>query len=529
MGFGKRETKDSKLKDSYQLVIPMTGVGQRFVNAGHTILKPLIQTGMGSMIECVFNNHKQISSPICIISRDHIQKYSLRQEILRNRPQARIFEIDGHKKGPSFAVWRIKEVLIMDEPCVVNYCDFSGLWSEAELVRQIPKQDGLILTYSGFHPHMIRSQRFAFVKKDSTGRVTDIREKNAFTDNPSAEEASSGTYVFKDAKSMIKAISHQIAEDISVNGEFYTSLTYKPLIQSGLEIRTFKIQKFFQWGTPEDLKDFQVWSSVKFNRKSKERTHGKSGSNVIVLAAGGGSRLTSYSTMAKPLIKVFGKQLWNYAAEIGAFAIERLVVTRSDLESKFQETNLYNFAVKGLRRRTKSQSETAKIGLEEIQDKNSIVHILACDNITPLVNLLDIEHLLKSFDMVVWTCEDYLGAFGQEQNFSWLETDVIGSVTKTYLKGKPNMTNANLIIGNFSFRNAHLALRYTKLICRDDYNFELRAKESHLELLVDEMMKAGLRVGTFKVGLFAAVGTEVELKIAEYFEGAFSEMSRPNV
>jgi NDP-sugar pyrophosphorylase family protein len=529
MGPRKRKTKDSKLKDCYQLIIPMTGVGQRFVNAGYTKIKPLIQTGMGSMIECVLRNHNHISSPICIISRDHPQKGSLRQEILKNRARARIIEIDGHKNGPSFAIWKIQEELNGNEPCVVNYCDFSGLWSEFELIRQIHKQDGLILTYSGFHPHMRRSQKFAFVKKDSTGKIIDIREKQAFTDNPSAEEASSGTYVFREASTMIEAISNQISTDISVNGEFYTSLTYKPLIEANLEIRTFKIERFFQWGTPEDLNDFQVWSFSKFGKKSKRSLQSVSASNVLVLAAGSGSRLTSSSTTAKPLIKIFGRELWSYAAEIGASAIERLVVTRSILEPEFQESNFYDFKVKGLPRSTKSQCETARIGLEEIKDKKLVVHILACDNLTPLFELADVERLLKSFDMVVWTAEGYLGAIGQEENFSWLETETSGAVTKTYLKEKPRSANAKLIIGNFSFRSALLALQHVELLCQRDCESDAGAKEQHLEALITNMLKAGLRVGAISLKLFAAVGTEFELKIAEYFESAFSGLSSADV
>ena len=47
-----------------QLVIPMTGVGQRFVERGYSDIKPLIQTGMGSMLAGVLRNFQSITSPI---------------------------------------------------------------------------------------------------------------------------------------------------------------------------------------------------------------------------------------------------------------------------------------------------------------------------------------------------------------------------------------------------------------------------------------------------------------------------------
>jgi hypothetical protein len=129
-----------------QLVIPMTGVGQRFVDRGYSDIKPLIQTGIGSMLGGVLRNFQSIASPICIISESHPQKNRLKAEIIRLRPLARIVEIEAHKKGPSFAVWCAKEYLDLDLPTIVNYCDFSGVWSENELIKN------LVLHLSRFSP-----------------------------------------------------------------------------------------------------------------------------------------------------------------------------------------------------------------------------------------------------------------------------------------------------------------------------------------------------------------------------------------
>jgi outer membrane protein TolC len=44
------------MNQATQLVIPMTGVGQRFVDRGYSDIKPLIQTGIGSMLSGVLRN-----------------------------------------------------------------------------------------------------------------------------------------------------------------------------------------------------------------------------------------------------------------------------------------------------------------------------------------------------------------------------------------------------------------------------------------------------------------------------------------
>jgi len=512
------------MKDGYQLIIPMTGVGQRFVEAGYSELKPLIQTGIGSMIESVLRNHPLISSPICIISKDHPQKDVLRREILRIKSSSKIFEIGGHKKGPSFAVFEIEAELDRHKPSVINYCDFSGVWSEVKLIEAIPKQDGLILTYTGFHPHMLRSNKFAYVKKDSNGRVIDIREKMPFSDNPNLEEASSGTYVFRESAEMIEAIRIQIAEDISLNGEFYTSLTYKPLIEASKNIKTFEIERFFQWGTPSDLRDFQVWSFAKFGQKKPNNSVKRQNSATIILAAGGGTRLQESTDKPKPLLRIFGKELWNYAAEVGSLTSERLVVTRSELLKKFRHNNPHNYQIKGLTTKTQSSIETARLGLRELRDKEVLIHILSCDNITPSLDLNEVETCLKSSDLVVWLSDSYLGAIGQEADFSWLEVDKNGLATKVHLKSRPEIKDAKLIIGNFSFKSTNLAL---DLINQLNSRFSPRnksGKEQHLEVLILEALERGLKVGSVTVPWFAAIGTSKEYRIAEYFESALSKI-----
>jgi NDP-sugar pyrophosphorylase family protein len=502
----------------------MTGVGQRFVEAGYSDLKPLIETGIGSMIESVLKNHSSIASPICIISKDHPQKNVLRKEILRIRNSAKIFEIGGHKKGPSFSVFEVEAELDRYKPSVINYCDFSGVWSEAKLIEEIPNQNGLILTYTGFHPHMLRSSKFAYVKKDSNGRVIDIREKMPFTDNPNLEEASSGTYVFRETAEMIEAIRIQIAEDISLNGEFYTSLTYKPLIEARKNIKTFEIERFFQWGTPEDLRDFQVWSYAKLDSNSWINTDRKLNSTTIVLAAGGGTRLKSASNKPKPLLQIFDKELWNYAAEVGAVTSERLVITRSELVKDMTERNPYEYSIKGFSIETRSQVESAKLALREVKNRDNFVHILACDNIIPRIDLNQIEKRLEQCHMVVWLTDSYLGALGQEEQFSWIETDADGHIEKVHIKSNPKAKGAKLIIGNFSFKDSHLAINLIDSLDSRSRSVNDDAKENHLELVIGEALNKGLVVGSAPLPWFAAVGTKYEFRIAEYFESALSEV-----
>lgn len=516
------------MKDPIDLVIPMTGIGKRFVDAGYETLKPLIQTGIGSMIQGVLKNYPTIHRPLFIVSRDHPQKHLAIKEIYSHRPEARICEIAPHKKGPSFAVWQSREHLRKEIPVVINYCDFGGIWDEGELLDQITQQEGLLLTYTGFHPHMLRSTKFAYVRKESTGLVSEVREKQSFTDRPMTEEASSGTYGFLNKEILLEAIYSQMTRDISLQGEFYTSLTYVPMLERKMNVRTMIIDKFFQWGTPEDLRDFQYWNHASKRDVIKARRdmafHSKS--NAIVLAAGLGTRL-SESGEPKALIPIFSNPLWTYSARNLLQCRERIVVTRDELKSGIEKSNFFEFEIHALQVATSGQAETALRGLEQLDDMTVPVHIASCDNMLFEVDVEEIERLFDIFDIVVWTANNYAFANTNPNQFSWIvsQNSHEFEVKNIFFKEANPPPHAEVFIGNISFKSSAMA---KDLI---EKAFFANRRETRGELYLDHVIMDALqdhryRVAKYPFMKFSSIGTPLELATARYWEEVYKLLER---
>jgi bifunctional N-acetylglucosamine-1-phosphate-uridyltransferase/glucosamine-1-phosphate-acetyltransferase GlmU-like protein len=96
----------------YQVVIPMTGVGQRFVDAGYKSLKPLINVGGKSIIAHVLEMFKEAQKIVCVISNEHEQRDTLVSEILRLRPDVTISLIPAHKLGPGHAILQAASLIL---------------------------------------------------------------------------------------------------------------------------------------------------------------------------------------------------------------------------------------------------------------------------------------------------------------------------------------------------------------------------------------------------------------------------------
>ena len=101
-------------------------------------------------------------------------------------------------------------------PLVINYCDFTCDWDFADFVKFTEETncDGAIPSYTGFHPHHLTENRYAYVKEQN-GWALDIREKEPFTENPMNEFASSGTYYFKSGELAKRYIADNIENNLT--------------------------------------------------------------------------------------------------------------------------------------------------------------------------------------------------------------------------------------------------------------------------------------------------------------------------
>ena len=194
-----------------QIIVPMSGFGKRFLNAGYKIPKPLIIVDNKPIICHVIDLYPRESNVLFICNEDHLQNktFKMKEIILDYLPTAKIFSIQAHKKGPIHAILEIKSEINKNNPTVVNYCDFSCYWNwnNFKEYTETSNCDGIIPAYKGFHPHSLNNANYAFIKNDGS-KIIDIQEKQPFTSCKMNEFASSGTYYFKSGALMLDSFEY---------------------------------------------------------------------------------------------------------------------------------------------------------------------------------------------------------------------------------------------------------------------------------------------------------------------------------
>lgn len=231
------------------IVIPMSGRGSRFSSVGYPDPKPLIPVGGQRMIELVIDNltPRDVSHRfIFICLEEHLRAYEV-SKILKNKaPDCQIIAINQVTEGAACSVLTAKEFIDSEDPLMIANSD---QWLDASIdlyLQNIKGYAGGILTMPANDP------KWSFVKKNDSGFVTEVVEKQVISD-----EATVGIYNFASGKSFVRAAETMIAKDIRVNGEFYVAPVYNILIREGAKIVTQNIgSSMWGLGTPEDLELF---------------------------------------------------------------------------------------------------------------------------------------------------------------------------------------------------------------------------------------------------------------------------------
>lgn len=246
-----------------KIIVPMAGLGQRFINAGYVDPKPLIKVGEKKIIEYIVDMFNKDDDFVFICNDTHIKSYKIDEYLKQIVPNCVVLSMPEHKKGPCFTVQRAYDYIDDNEEVIVTYCDNPYIWNYENFKSHVKNNnlDGCILSHTGFHPHTLANTKMAFMQEEN-GVVTHVQEKKCYTDNPELEHASTGTYYFNKGSYVKKYFNLAIEKNLNYNGEYYVTLVYNLLIADSLKVGYFDTPFVTVFGTPEEVQQFEAWRTI---------------------------------------------------------------------------------------------------------------------------------------------------------------------------------------------------------------------------------------------------------------------------
>lgn len=243
------------------IVVPMAGRGSRFVQAGYSMPKPLIDIYGHSMIEYVTKNIRPTCEHcfIYVCQQEHLKKFELEKKLKSLSQNCKIVTIDHITDGAACTVLLAENYIDNEDPLMIANSDQFVDIDINQYLLCMKKSDGLIMTMPATDP------KWSYIKYDTVGNVTVVREKEVISD-----QATVGIYNYRHGSDFVKYAHQMIDKNIRVNNEFYVAPVYNEMIESGMQISFYDVGKsMYGLGTPSDLENFMKTKLCKdfFNRE----------------------------------------------------------------------------------------------------------------------------------------------------------------------------------------------------------------------------------------------------------------------
>ena len=505
----------------------MSGVGQRFIEAGYSAVKPLIIIDGKPIIEHVCNLFPGEDKFTFICNTKHLAETNMREILFGIKPNATIIEVPSHKKGPVYAVSQANHLIDDEEEVIVNYCDFGTYWNYIDFLEHTRNRDadGAVPSYKGFHPHMLGNTNYAFMRDDQQWML-EIKEKEPFTNNRMNEYASNGTYYFKKGSYVKRFFQDLMDDDINLNGEFYVSLVYNLLLKDGLKVSIYAIQHMLQWGTPEDVEEYNRWSGY-FSHAilEEEKEIAQSNSTTLIPLAGRGSRFAKEGYLKpKPLLEVSGKPMIIQAANSLPKSEGYIFVTLQEHLDNYQLEQLLkaeyqNCNIVPINQITEGQAITCQLGLNNI-DANRSLLISATDN-GIIYNKEKYQELVddENLDAIIFTFRHHVSSKNNPQMYGWVRTNqdtATGISVKVPISETP--FNDHAIVGTFYFRRVEFFERGLKNLLKKDIRVN---NEFYVDSLMGELIELELNVKILEVDDYIGWGTPDDYETFLYWQSFF--------
>ncbi len=250
-GTNHASTINTQWMSEVQVVIPMAGDGSRFVMAGYSTPKPLIDIEGKPMIQWVVDNLNIAGAKyIFVVRSSHLQnaEWRLRERLEHHVPGCVIVPTDTLTEGPACSVLLATPHLDPDKPLLIANSDQYLEWDANAFLYEAQQVDGCISVFNQPDPD---DKKWSYVRVGDNGLVTVVREKE-----PISHMASTGLYYWRRAGDFVLYANRMMDRNIRVNGEFYVCPVYNEAVADGRRIRVSFCKKMWGLGVPADLRTF---------------------------------------------------------------------------------------------------------------------------------------------------------------------------------------------------------------------------------------------------------------------------------
>ena len=250
------------------VIVPMAGLGQRFVHEGYTTTKPLIPVSGQPMVIQAVRDLPPAERYLFVLRRDMAGYEDIIATLQAAFHSVLVEEVENVTEGQACtaiiglnALSRTLGTQNVTGPITFGTCDHGILYNFDRLANLLddPETDIVVWAVRG-HVNAIRNpSMYGWIdaEVDVIKRVS-VKTRLA---NPANDPIVLGTFTFRHASDFRRCVERMIGRNARINGEFYIDTCINDAIELGMHCRLFEVDSYLSWGTPNDLRTFEYWQS----------------------------------------------------------------------------------------------------------------------------------------------------------------------------------------------------------------------------------------------------------------------------
>lgn len=247
------------------ILIPMAGAGQRFVDYGYKTHKPLIPVyshifGVElPMVVCATQDlpyWNKDDNKIFYIIRDFHHHNNLDQEIKKHISNAHFIQTNELTQGQASSCLLAREYINNEQELLIASCDNSMLYNLQEFNILKQNSDVIVFTFTKNIAVIEKPQAYGWVNIAENNIVKDVSVKKPISDQPHLDQAIVATFWFKKGKYFVENAEEMIRKNDRINNEFYVDQVIKYCLINKLVVKYFQIDKYLCFGTPQEYQNY---------------------------------------------------------------------------------------------------------------------------------------------------------------------------------------------------------------------------------------------------------------------------------
>ena len=227
------------------LLIPMAGKGQRFIDQGYNVSKPFIEVKNKTLVEHSLDCLDLSEYNVIFCTRQHIYPQDCIEKKLKSifGDDIQVQAIPEYTKGALETCSLALQLCDPKLPVVINSLDIGFDFIKAEDLLDSLEDVRTVVFRAG-------SPAYSYIKVDNDGKVVEVAEKKVIS-----SIANIGIYIFKDLSLLKKMFEIELNSDIPDLKEYHIAPVINRYISDGYHVgyKNFPIVHVF--GTPKE-KDF---------------------------------------------------------------------------------------------------------------------------------------------------------------------------------------------------------------------------------------------------------------------------------